>query len=274
MRDLFSMLTSLRRLPSSTLHEPESVLSRGRALADRELAQLEERLSFFEVGVVRALAERAQRFSKLREALWTTSSDALSMARIVALEIDRRLLRVNPKLEPGAVFFCTHEELMAALATGRPEVDHLVNLRRAELCRDLRRADPPPMYMGTPILPLCRRGSGLCFEACPRLGFARGTARVIREMDSSLAEIRPGDILRDTHARPGARAIDVHRRRHRDRARRPTFTRLSSHEPWIACRRACGLGNVGFPDRRNSTSRRRYRFRGTNHHKLVIASPP
>jgi pyruvate,water dikinase len=193
---VLAMLTSLRRLPSSLLHEPESVLSRGRALADRELARLEERLSFFELGLARALAERAQRFSKLREALWTTSSDALSMARTVALEIDRRLLRVNPRLDPGAVFYCTHEELMTALATGRPEVDHLVNLRRAELQRDLRRADPPPIYVGSPVPFVVPPSGDAVLRGMPASpGFARGTARVVREMDSTLAEFRPGDIL-------------------------------------------------------------------------------
>src|SRR4029079_5980192 len=79
-----------------------------RAKADRELRALEHRLSLVELALVRVLVSRSQRFARLRERMRAWVTRVLGMLRAIALEIDRRLVRADPGLGTGAVFFCTY----------------------------------------------------------------------------------------------------------------------------------------------------------------------
>ena len=111
------------------------------ALADRELARLESMVGRADVLVIRSLVSKTQQFTRLRERMRAKVTRTLGLIRLVALDIDRRLRRLDPGLEKESVFFCTYEELVGALRTGRAEVAHIIRLRRAEYLRDAARPD-------------------------------------------------------------------------------------------------------------------------------------
>ncbi|WP_437588712.1 PEP/pyruvate-binding domain-containing protein [Sorangium sp. So ce1000] len=190
---VIAMLTaSLRAAPG----DPERALARARALADREMAMLETRVPRLELALLRALVGRAQRYVRLRERMRTWVTRVLGMLRRVALDIDRRLRRLDPSLEPGSVFFCTYEELVTALSSGRADVGHLVRLRRAEHLRDAARPDPPATFIGRPpplVLPPASGVRLLGLPASP--GVVEGRARVLEPGASALDAVGPGEVL-------------------------------------------------------------------------------
>ncbi|WP_437778418.1 PEP/pyruvate-binding domain-containing protein [Sorangium sp. So ce1097] len=190
---VIAMLTaSLRGAPG----DPERALARARALADREMAMLETRLSRAELALLRVLVGRAQRYVRLRERMRTWVTRVLGMLRKVALDIDRRLRRIEPSLLPGSVFFCTYEELVTALSSGRADVGHVVRLRRAEHLRDAARPDPPATFIGRPPPVVLPPASGVRLVGLPASpGVVEGRARVLDPGASSLDAVEPGEVL-------------------------------------------------------------------------------
>ncbi|WP_437674244.1 PEP/pyruvate-binding domain-containing protein [Sorangium sp. So ce131] len=190
---VIAMLTaSLRGAPG----DPERALARARALADREMAMLETRLPWAELALVRALVGRAQRYVRLRERMRTWVTRVLGMLRKVALDIDRRLRRLEPSLAPGSVFFCTYEELVSALSSGRADVAHVVRLRRAEHLRDAARPDPPPTFIGRPPPVVLPPASGERLLGLPAsAGVVEGRARVLEPGATALDAVEPGEVL-------------------------------------------------------------------------------
>ncbi|WP_433930548.1 PEP/pyruvate-binding domain-containing protein [Sorangium cellulosum] len=186
------LMASLRGAPG----DPERALARARALADREMAMLETRLPRVELALLRALVGRAQRYVRLRERMRTWVTRVLGMLRKVALDIDRRLRRIEPALLPGSVFFCTYEELVTALSSGRADVGHVVRLRRAEHLRDAARPDPPPTFIGRPPPVVLPPASGVRLLGLPASpGVVEGRARVLDPGTSALDAVEPGEVL-------------------------------------------------------------------------------
>jgi rifampicin phosphotransferase len=174
----------------------ETALSRARAMVDRELADVEARLSFFELEIARALIDRARKFLRVRERLRLLFSRVLAMLRKLALEIDRRLLRVDRSLSPGSVFLCSSEELSQALGTGRPDVTAVVGMRAEEHARDLARTDPPLTFVGAAAaFPPLPRGSSLLRGVPSSTGRARGKVRVVRAGAPEGNVFHPGEVL-------------------------------------------------------------------------------
>ncbi len=190
---VIAMLVAAMRAPPG---EPDRALARARALADREMAQLEMRLSSVELAIVRVLVERAQHFTRLRERMRTWVTRVLGMLRSIALDVDRRLRRIDPTLPSGSVFYCTHEELIAALRSGRAEVGPVVRLRLAEHIRDASRPDPPATFIGRPppvVLPPVR---GTRLVGLPASGgVVEGRARVLEPGAPGLDAVSPGEVL-------------------------------------------------------------------------------
>lgn len=190
---VIAMLSSAMRAPAG---EAQRALARARALADREMAQLEMYLTAPELWLIRSLSARTQRFTRLRERMRTWVTRVLGMLRIIALDVDRRLLRIDPSLPPGSVFFCTHDELIAALRSGRADVGSVVRLRLSEHARDAARPDPPATFIGRPpkvVLPPEKgeRLVGLSASA----GVVEGRARVLAPGAQGLDTVSPGEIL-------------------------------------------------------------------------------
>ena len=190
---LLDMLVSSLRAPPS---DPERALARARSVADREMARLETHLNFVELALVRTLVERTQRFTRLRERMRSWVTRTLGTLRSIALDVDRRLRRIDPSLKEGSVFFCTYEELTAALSSGRAEIGHVVRLRRAEHARDAGRPDPPPTFIGRPPPVMLPPASGDTLVGLPASGgVVEGRARVLEPGARGLDTVEPGEIL-------------------------------------------------------------------------------
>lgn len=186
------LVASLQGAPG----DPDRALARARALADREMAMLEMRVPKIGIALVRALVARAQRYTRLRERMRTWVTRVLGMLRAVALDIDRRLRRIEPALEPGSVFFCTYEELVGALSSGRADVGHVVRLRRAEHLRDAARPDPPSAFVGRPPPVTLPPAGGVRLSGLPASGgVVEGRARVLEPGTSALDAVKPGEVL-------------------------------------------------------------------------------
>lgn len=198
-RPMLAMLAaSLRAGPQ----DPERALERARVAADRELASLEAKLGRVEMELVRVLLARSQRFARLRERMRTWVTRVLGLLRRSALDVDRRLRRIDPSLSEGGVFFCTIEELVRALASGRAELGHIVRLRRAQHARDSARPDPPVSFVGRPPVATLPPATGSRFVGLPASGgVVEGRARVLESArgESQLRvdelELEEGEIL-------------------------------------------------------------------------------
>jgi pyruvate,water dikinase len=125
---------------------------------------------------------------------WVTR--VLGMIRSIALDVDRRLCRIDPTLPAGSVFFCTYDELVAALRSGHAEVGHVVRLRRAEHARDAARPDPPVAFIGRPPPLVLPPATGMRLTGLPASGgVVEGPARVLAPGAVGLDEVNPGEIL-------------------------------------------------------------------------------
>jgi rifampicin phosphotransferase len=192
-RPLLAMLVAALRAPPS---DPDRALARARAVADREMARLETQVSGTTVLLVRTLVARTQRFIRLRERMRAWVTRVLGMIRTAALDIDRRLLRIDPTLLPGSVFFCTFDELIAALRSGRAEIGHVVRLRKAEHARDAARPDPPATFIGRPQPIMLPPISGAFLAGLPASGgVVEGRARVLEPGARGLEAVGAGEIL-------------------------------------------------------------------------------
>jgi len=194
--DPASLLKMLVSVMHGGVRDPDEALARARALADQKLAHLETHISSVELALVRKIIESTQRFTRLREHMRTWVTRVLGMLRRIALDVDRRLRRIDPSLPEGSVFFCTYDELSRALRSGRAEVGHVVRLRQAEHLRDCARPDPPPTFIGRPppvTLPPAAgpRWTGLAASG----GVVEGRARVLPPGIVDLDAVQPGEIL-------------------------------------------------------------------------------
>jgi pyruvate,water dikinase len=176
--------------------DPEAQLRSARERAQNEVAEAERRLSLVEMSLVRVLVARSQRFARLRERMRAWVTRVLGMLRAIALEIDRRLVRADPELGAGAVFFCTYDELIGVLRAGRTDVTALVHMRRAEFARDERRPDPPVSFVGSPPAIVLPPAPGVTLRGLPASGgVVEGRARVLSPAGHDSARLSPGEVL-------------------------------------------------------------------------------
>ena len=191
------LLGMLRAGLSAKDADPESSIVRARANADRELSQLEERLSLVEMTLVRALVTRSQRFARLRERMRAWVTRVLGMLRAIALDVDRRLLRLDPTIGEGGVFFCTFDELVDALTSGRTRA------RRARAypprrirarCRASRSAGH--VHRQAARSSSCRPQPAWCCADCrPAAASSKGARASSFRRAAGAGELRAGEIL-------------------------------------------------------------------------------
>ncbi len=176
--------------------DAEGQLENARAKSERELLALEKRLSLVEMSLVRVLIARAQRFARLRERMRAWVTRVLGVLRAISLEIDRRLVRADPTVGPGAVFFCTYEELLGVLSTARTDLGELVKMRRAELTRDQARLDPPVSFVGRPPPVVLPPSNGVALRGLPASGgVVEGPARLLGAGGLGAELLVPGEVL-------------------------------------------------------------------------------
>lgn len=190
---VFAMLAAAIENPSEDL---EAGLSRSQLRAERTMRDLESKLWAPQAAAIRVLAAHAQKTMALRERMRAWVTRTLGAIRRVALELDRRLLARDDALEPGAAFFCTADELVAAVRNGGADLRHLVRMRRAEHARDERRPDPPVTFVGRPppvVLPPA--GKKLLRGLPASAGVVEGRAHVLPAGRETSERLEPGEIL-------------------------------------------------------------------------------
>jgi pyruvate,water dikinase len=206
-RPVFAMIRVALR---GEARDVEPKLARAKASADAEMTRLFRRINFVEQSAVRHLVARVQKAARLRERMRTWVTRVLGMMRDVALDADRRLLRLVPELaqdwaalKHGAsslasthtVFFLTVDEVVQALRASRTDLAPLVRARRAELARDQARPDPPRTFIGSPPPVQLPPSGGAVLRGTPASsGVVEGTARVLLSA-SQMGELLPGEIL-------------------------------------------------------------------------------
>lgn len=190
---VFAMLAAAIRNPSE---HPEDAPAKARARALREMLDLELRMNRVQTLLIRQLVAHTQRTTRLRERMRAWVTRTLGSIRRVAMEVDNRLVREHPELEPGSVFFCTCDELLESLASSNTDLAHIVQLRKAEHLRDSARPDPPVTFVGSPppvVLPPA--GGTMMYGLPASAGVVEGPVRVLDSGRELASGIQPGEIL-------------------------------------------------------------------------------
>jgi phosphohistidine swiveling domain-containing protein len=204
------VLAMIRVALRGEARDVEPQLARAKSAADAEMQRLVPRLKFAEQTLVRHLITRVQKAARRREQMRTQVTRVLGMLREVALDADRRLLRLVPELardwkelrasgSPLAathtVFFLTVDEVVNALRASRTDLAPLVRARRAEYMRDQARPDPPATFIGTPpSVQLPPAGGDVMKGTGASSGVVEGNARVLLS-SAQMSELQPGEIL-------------------------------------------------------------------------------
>lgn len=204
------VLAMIRVALRGEARDVETHLSRAKTEADAEMLRLVPKLGFAEQTLVRHLVARAQKAARRREQMRTWVTRVLGMLRDVALDADRRLLRLVPELQEDwaalrrttsplaathTVFFLTVDEIVNALRASRTDLAPLVRARRAEYLRDRARPDPPATFIGVPpSVQLPPAGGDVLRGTGASSGVVEGRARVLLSA-SEMTELEPGEIL-------------------------------------------------------------------------------
>ncbi len=208
--DAAPVLAMIRVALRGEARDAESQLARAKSAADASLQRLAPRMRFAEQTLVRHLVARVQKSARRREQMRAWVTRVLGMLREVALDADRRILRLVPELahdwsllqrtrSPLAtthtVFFLTASEVVNALHASRTDLAPLVRARRAEFMRDRARPDPPATFIGAPpSVQLPPAGGALMKGTGASPGVVEGTARVLFT-PSAMSDLQPGEIL-------------------------------------------------------------------------------
>ncbi|MSP24930.1 MAG: hypothetical protein EXR75_07130 [Myxococcales bacterium] len=116
------------------------------AMADAELARFEPEFGSIERKLFRWLLDRTRDIARSRIAIERLGWRALAILRRVVLDVDRRLVRIDPRARRGTVFHASLDVIVTALKSGRPELGRLVLMREAE--RQSLASSPPPAFSG------------------------------------------------------------------------------------------------------------------------------
>lgn len=169
------------------------------ARAAAALESIDRRAGLAARTAVRHLVARSQKLARHRERMRAWVTWVLGAIRTSALEADRRLRRREPKFaatdgEIPSVFFCTFDEILAALRGEPRPIERVVTMRRAEYARDRARPEPPTTFVGRPG-PLDHEATGARLEGhAASAGVVRGPARIL-ESPEQASRLRPGEIL-------------------------------------------------------------------------------
>lgn len=208
--DARPVLAMIRVSLRGEARDVEKQLGRAKLEADAAMRGLLSRLSVVQRTLVRHLVARAQKAARRREQMRTNVTRVLGMLREVALDADRRLLRLVPELADDwrelqaansplrathTVFFLTVDEVVQALRASRTDLAPLVRARRAEYVRDQARPDPPATFVGAPKSVQWPPSGGDVMQGIgASSGVVEGSARVLLSA-SSMGELQPGEIL-------------------------------------------------------------------------------
>ena len=189
---------------------PDAAIQRSQQQHEEAMRELESRLSGEELAELKARLAACEGHVPISEgrALWQLT--IVGSTRVPLLALGRKLIQAGALDDPNDVFFFGLEELKEAARSPSPSHKATAAARKAELAR-WEQLDPPP-FLGAPPPPevpaelrsLISKFFGLGVEpskeenvikgnAAAR-GFARGRARVIRELRDA-DRLQKGDIL-------------------------------------------------------------------------------
>ena len=163
--------------------------------ASTAMERLETQLGFASRTALRHLVARCHKFARLREQMRAWVTWVLGGIRVAVLEANRRLSRRDPAIVANDVFFCTVDEILAALRGEARPIDRIIAARRAQHARDLARPDPPDTFVGRPPFVHVEPSGGPTLHghgACA--GVVTGPVRVLATPEQA-TELRPGEIL-------------------------------------------------------------------------------
>jgi len=189
------VLRMLRAVTNGAPADAEVGRARAVGLAHRQLSLLEARLSFFESRFARDVTARHRELLRLRERCRARIAHGFNMMRTVALDVDRRIRRLDSSLERDSAFFLTLDELGSAVKKSRTDLAPLVRARRADFACHCRSNDPAPVFRGVVPSgypsPAERVLRGL--SASP--GSAEGRVIRIGPRLEGIERFTPGDVL-------------------------------------------------------------------------------
>ncbi|MBP9113925.1 MAG: phosphoenolpyruvate synthase, partial [Polyangiaceae bacterium] len=192
--DARPVIAMLRVALKGTQDSVDLRLGRVRSFADSEMQRVLGQLNLVEQTLLRHLVARAQKAARLRERMRAWVTRMLGLLRSIFLDADRRLLRLDPQLQAGSVFFLTVDEVVHALKTEQRDMKPMVSIRRAEHLRNLARPNPPRTFVGTPYTAMMPPEGGVLFRGtAASSGVVEGIVRVLTE--ATMAEFQPGEIL-------------------------------------------------------------------------------
>lgn len=128
----------------------EAAARRARAAADHELARYEPELTGLERRILRGLVDRMREQSRHRAHADQLLLRAVALFRRVALDVERRLRRIDPELRPEGPFHCSATRLRRALKSGRPELSRVIRMRTVERYEQAAVPAPPVSFVGSP----------------------------------------------------------------------------------------------------------------------------
>ncbi len=202
-QDPARVLLLARTLIRCGVRDPAQALSQGRVLADRDLAEADERASMLARGLMRRTRDKLRQLVRMRETMRVAMAQAIGTTRIVILDIDRRLRRIDPELPVGAAFYCTVPELMAAVGRTGADLGALVRARMHERACELAVADPAATFLGAPPrMPPPPRVAGRWLGSGSSAGVVSGPARIIGPGVQGLDALSRGEI-------PVVRSLDL-----------------------------------------------------------------
>ncbi|MEO1513045.1 MAG: hypothetical protein AAFU70_13315, partial [Planctomycetota bacterium] len=147
-RSLAQTLALLAAQPE--LISGEESARRARASADHELARYEPELTGLERRVMRGLVDRMREQARHRAHADQLLLRAVALFRKVALDVERRLRRIDPELRPEGPFHCSATRLRRALKSGRPELSRVIRMRTVERREQAAVPAPPVSFVGSP----------------------------------------------------------------------------------------------------------------------------
>jgi rifampicin phosphotransferase len=147
-RDVLDMVLLL--LEAGPLAEAEARVRQAHATADADLARHEPALRAIERRALREMVDRMRRLVRRRANVDRLVLRSLLAARRVALDIDRRLRRIDRSLPVDGTFHCSAARLRAALKTGRPELERVIRMRLLEREAQSREPAPPLAFVASP----------------------------------------------------------------------------------------------------------------------------
>jgi rifampicin phosphotransferase len=183
--------------------DPDRAMELAAGQADRVRARAESALSFMEVRLYRELVPRLRDVVRLGARLRLRVAHARAMLRTIALDVDRRLVRLDPAFPVEGALECRFDELVQAVGNSRADLAPVVQLRRASRKATVTAGLPPvftgrrPAWPAPPDDPKTLSGLGVSD------GSVVGRVRFVGPRGEGVSDLAPGDIAVVGAADPG-----------------------------------------------------------------------